>query len=219
MMDICTVLKQCEDHLFPGLKMTIRERALYYHLLRHTRLEGKESGVFALLPLALQLGVSDSSVRDDVRTLHDRGGIRIVERSRLGHLIHVPLPTEIEGIVPRERPKMPVDIESLDFYTNRQYVTAILKRENERCFYCLKQIRLESCQLDHVVSRVAGTDNSYRNIVAACHECNTSKGATPAEDFLRSLYRRGTLSQLELETRLSSLEGLRTGGLVPEIQE
>ena len=47
-MDVETVLKQCEDHLFPVMKMSLRERSIYYHLFRHTRLLGKETGLFAI---------------------------------------------------------------------------------------------------------------------------------------------------------------------------
>ncbi len=46
-MDFASTLKSCEDFLFPALKMTVRERSLYYHLFRHTRLVGKETGALS----------------------------------------------------------------------------------------------------------------------------------------------------------------------------
>jgi len=216
-IDLAHTIKCCEDFLFPGKKMTSRERSLYYHLLRHTRVIGKENGLLALNPLAATLAVSVSSVREDIRSLHERGCIRIDERSRTGHLVTVLLPDEIGGIVPAHDPIDVLDIETIDFFDGRHHLDALLARENRACFYCLLTVQRENCELDHVVSRIAGTDNSYRNIVVACHSCNTTKQSRDAADFIRSLYRRGVLSQVELEQRLSALENLKAGRLLPDL--
>jgi 5-methylcytosine-specific restriction endonuclease McrA len=216
-MDVATILKQCEDHLFPLLQLSVRERVLYYHLLRHTRLEGKSSALFALLPLSKATGVSDSSSREDIRSLNERGCIKIEDRSRNGHLVRVFLPEEIAGVIPMGTAEAEIDIEALDFFANRKFVSALLVREDHRCFYCLRSICAESCELDHAIAQTNGRDNSYRNIVCSCHECNTTKQAQVASDFLRSLYRRGVLSQVELENRLTALEQLQIGKLVPNV--
>lgn len=216
-MDISTIIKQCEDYLFPSLQLSVRERVLYYHLLRHTRLEGKQSALFALMPLSKATGVSDSSSREDIRHLNELGCIKIEDRSRNGHLVRVFLPEEITGVLPALGALPEVDIEALDFYSNRQFILGLLAREDERCFYCLKSIRAETCELDHVVAQTNGRNNSYRNIVCSCHECNTTKQDQAASDFLRSLYRKGALSQAELENRLGALEQLQLGKLLPDI--
>jgi hypothetical protein len=216
-VDISTVIKQCEDHLFPSRSLSVRERALYYHLLRHTHAAGKQSGLFALLPLAQALGVHETSAREDVRSLNEKGCIRIEERSRQGHLIRVVLPTEIEGLMPQDAPAKTLDMETLDFFNGRRFINAILEREGHRCFYCMKGIRAESCELDHAVSRVNGADHTYRNIVASCHECNTLKQAMAPADYLRTLFRKGKLSSSELEERLAALEQLQSGKLVPNV--
>ena len=217
-MDLETTLKQCEDHLFSAMKMSPRERSIYYHLFRHTRLVGKETGLFAIDPLAAVLDVS-SSIRDDLRSLHERGCIRIEEKSRNGHSIRVLLPIEIPGVVPEIQPTEAVDIGAIDFFSGRHYLAALLARENEACFYCLRHVSQDNCELDHVVARAVGTDNSYRNIVVSCHECNTTKQAREPADFLRSLYRCGVLSQPELEGRLSMLGQLQSGSLMPYIRQ
>ncbi len=211
------VLKEIEDHLLPRLHLTIRQRALYYHLLRHTRLVGSESAIFALLPLANILNISESTVREDLRNLHSKGCIRIEERSRVGHLVRVVLPEEIDGIVVEAGPAETVDVESLDFFTDRRFVDVLLVRESGRCFYCLRGVRKETCQLDHVTPQVDAGGNSYRNVVVACHECNTQKQGIDAADFLRTLYRRGVVSQVELESRLGAIEKLKTGSLIPVV--
>lgn len=217
-MDISKAIKQCEDHLFPAKALSVQERVIYYHLLRHTRAEGKDEALFALLPLAKALSVSESTARECIRSLNEKGCIRIVERSRFGHLVRVNLPEELPGIIPEPSAELAVDIEGLDFYSGRRFAKAIFEREAGRCFYCLRSIRLDTFELDHVKALANQTNNSYRNIVASCHECNTGKLEFPAEDFLRSLYRKALLSQTELAERLSALEKLAAGEFKPRIE-
>lgn len=217
-MDLEKVIRHCEDHLFSAKSFSVQERVLYYHLLRHSRLEGQEQILVALLPLASALGVAESTVRECIRGLHERGCIRIVERSRQGHLIRVPLPEEIPGVVPAAAPEIEVKLEDLDLFTGRRFIAALMARERNKCFYCFKAIRPETSELDHVESRAKGTDNSYRNIVVSCHECNTTKQEATAADFVRALYRRGVLSQSELADRLEALEKLSAGQLPPSLE-
>jgi 5-methylcytosine-specific restriction endonuclease McrA len=63
---------------------------------------------------------------------------------------------------------------------------------------------------DHATPVAAGGDNSFRNIVACCFDCNTRKKDRPAEVFLRELYRSGRLSSPELDARLAALDALRS---------
>jgi 5-methylcytosine-specific restriction endonuclease McrA len=212
------VIRHCEDHLFHAKAFSVQERILYYHLLRHSRLEGQEQVLVSLVPLANALQISESTVRDCIRALHERGCIRIVERSRQGHLIRISLPEEIDGVIPAAAPAVEIKLEELDFFTGRRYIGALIARERGKCFYCFKAIRPETCELDHVQSRANGTDNNYRNIVASCHGCNTTKQATPAQDFVRALYRKGVLSQAELAERLDSLEKLSAGQIQPNLE-
>lgn len=216
-LDLHRIVTQCEDHLFRFGKFTVRERALYYHLLRLTHVEGRATRLVAILPLAQSMGVAESSVREDIRALHERGFVVIEDRSRNGHLVRVVLPEEVPGALPPP-PEVPdVDIESADVFTGRRYLRALLAREDGRCFYCLKAVKPESCELDHVVPRANGLNNTYRNVVCACHDCNTQKQAQPASDFVRSLYRKGVLSQDELAGRLTALDELQSGLLLPDL--
>jgi hypothetical protein len=61
-------------------------------------------------------------------------------------------------------------------------------------------------------SRVGG-DNSHRNVVAACHECNSAKQSEAADEYIRRLYRKGVLSQADLGERLERLARLQRGEL------
>jgi 5-methylcytosine-specific restriction endonuclease McrA len=127
------------------------------------------------------------------------------------------LPNEIAGIVPSAS-SVPdqIDIEKIDFFGDPQNRLAILKREDYRCFYTLKRIDENSFVLDHVISRPVG-GNGYRNIVAASRDANNRKGAMPADDFLRQLFREGYLSEQELKDRLQALDDLKGGLLRPII--
>ena len=206
-----------EDFLIPGLGLSAYDRSLYYHLLRHTRLKGNESAMFAIGPLSKATGVSDFKVRDVIRGLHQKGCVCIEERTRLGHKISVLLPSEIPGLVSPTPRAEPIDLLAIDFFANRQHLGAILARENGACFYCLKKLDHETCELDHVSPQKDGQDNSYKNIVASCHGCNKAKSDRSAEDFVRSLYRSGALNENEVQLRLSAIESLQEGHLVPEL--
>jgi HNH endonuclease len=70
--------------------------------------------------------------------------------------------------------------------------------------------------IEHVISRPSG-NNSYRNVVAACRDCNNRKGNSEAEDFLRVLFRERFLSNDEFEQRLSHLQRLQAGELRPTL--
>ncbi len=216
-IDWGAIYAEVEDLLVPGLHLSAYDRSLYYHLLRHTRLNGKESAVFAISPLSKATGISDIKVREVIRELHHKGCLRIEERTRLGHRIRVFLPSELPGLARQAAPSAPLDLLSIDFFANRQYLVALLARQSGACFYCLKELSKDNCELDHVCPQKDASDNSYKNIVVACHGCNKAKGDHPAEDFLRCLYRSGVLNEKELQLRLAAIESVRTGQLVPEL--
>jgi len=104
----------------------------------------------------------------------------------------------------------------MDFFNDANNRLFILKREKNRCFYCLRDIDASNCVMEHATSRPNG-DNSYRNVVAACRSCNNRKGEDSAEDFLRKLHRSRFLNVEEFENRLEVLLQLRTGHLKPDI--
>ena len=109
---------------------------------------------------------------------------------------------------------MQVNLEDLNFFAAPENRKLILEREDWHCFYCLAKLDENNHVIEHVVSRPEG-NNSYRNVVAACRRCNNRKSDSPAEDFLRSLYREGLLSGDEFSARLSLLSRLFAGDLKP----
>src|SRR5215467_9466933 len=89
------VWKQFEDSLVPGLRLSVIDRAVYSYLFRHSRLEGRLQIRFTLSWLAQGIRLCTASARESVRRLVELGALRLVERSKTGHVIEVRLPEEI----------------------------------------------------------------------------------------------------------------------------
>jgi hypothetical protein len=89
------VWKQLEDHLAPRLRLSVIERTVYAHLLRHSRLEGKLRLQFSLMGVGRNIRLSANPVRKAVRRLVAHDALRLVQRSKTGHLVEVRLPEEI----------------------------------------------------------------------------------------------------------------------------
>jgi len=222
-IDGMLIWKQVEDLLIPCLRLTLMERAVYSHLLRHSRLEGKQRLRFSIKWCAGSAGITEWSVRKAVRSLVAKGALRLAERTKRGHLIEVRLPEEVREVRTVKATGKAVDgqdpdlLESTDFLETRELREAIYAREEGRCFYCLRRVRPATRCIDHVIPQVRGGGNSYRNLVASCAECNAQKCEQSAEDFLRWLFREERLEASELKERLRALEELAAGKLRPVI--
>ena len=220
--DARLVWKQLEDVLVARLGLNLKERVVYAHLLRHSRLENKRQLRFSIIWLARSVGLSNRPARHAVRGLAAKGALRLVDRSNAGHLVEVLLPDEVSAR-PRDGAVSPCvarrpssrNLEELDFLQVSSRREAIHARERGLCFYCLRRFVAGGRVLDHVVPRARGGSNSYRNLVSCCVECNTRKGETAAEDFLRSLFRQRRLASAELDARLRALDALAAGQLRP----
>jgi 5-methylcytosine-specific restriction endonuclease McrA len=219
------IWKQLEDVLVPRLGLTVNERVVYSHLLRHSRLEDRLRLRFSIVWLMRGARLSAAPARQAVRCLVAKGALRLVERTRAGHVVEVRLPGEIRAAPPAEiavsrlsRQQRGTDIEQMDFLQVKSRRAAIHARDRGLCFYCLRRITARIRCLDHVVPLARMGRNSYRNLVSCCVECNTQKGETVAEDFLRGLYRDGRLTASELIGRLHALEALAAGELRPAVR-
>jgi HNH endonuclease len=222
-----------DDLLVPRLHLGPIDRAAYSYLLRHSRLEGKLRVRFSIPWLARGIRVSASATRLALRRLIDHGALRVVERSKAGHVVEVRLPEEIladhppemvlpghpEVIGPRTPVPAPVSVnlEDEDFLRTKALRQAIHARERGLCFYCLRLLPQQMKCLDHVVPRAQSGRNSYRNLVSSCLECNSRKGPCRADDFLRSLFRERKLTERELAGRLRALDALAAGKLPPPL--
>src|ERR1700681_4406590 len=150
------VWKQFEDLLVPRLRLSTTDSAVYSHLLRHSRLEGELRLQFSILWLARGTGICHNAARWAVRRLVAHGVLRLVERSKAGHLVEVRLPSEVRAARPARIARRP-----------------------------LSRSPRARCCLDHVARRAERRDNSCRNLVSCCQKCNVQKRDLPAADFLR----------------------------------
>lgn len=222
------VWKQFEDVLAPRLGLSTADRAVYSYLLRHSRLEGKLRFRFSMRWIANGMGVSRETGRDAVRRLANLGALRLIERSKEGHLVEVHLPSEIRAFRPFLRKggncgqrgqwaqHAAAHLEGLDFFTNASRRQAIHARESGLCFYCLRRTSAGQRCIDHVVPRAKSGLNSYRNLVGCCMECNSLKGERSAADHLGQLYREGRLTDAQLTGRFRALDDLAAGKLRPQ---
>lgn len=216
------VCKQIEDLLVPRLRLSVIDRAIYSHLLRHSRFEGKLRLCFSVRWLAKGARVSVGAARQGLRRLLGQGVLRLIERSKAGHVIEVRLPGEIlagspQQIEPEDSSTLSSadNLEKADFMQTKALRESIHHRENGRCFYCLRRLTAEVRCLDHVVPQAASGGNSYRNLVSCCLECNSQKSDKPASDFLRWLFRERRITSVELAARLQALDALAAGKLRP----
>jgi len=212
-------IEEIEDYLVPFLGLDSYEKSLYYHLFRQTRLIGKEETIFVIGSSMKTVGLTEHTARDRIRKMNEKGCVKIQELTRDGVRVSVFLPTEILGcVVVPNRDEIIIDIEQIDFYNDPKYRLNILARENGECFYCFRKITKDNYVLDHLISQVNTGKNSYKNIVASCHECNSTKIGNNGDDFVRILYRKGKINSNELENRLSTIEKLQNGELRPDIK-
>jgi hypothetical protein len=215
--DAAQLWKHLEDILVPRLSLDVVERAVYSHLVRHSRLEGRRKLRFSIDGLAQGTRLSHRPVRSAVRSLIGKAALRLIERTKAGHVVEVLLPHEIRGLRGRSGRVASFDVEAADFYLIRELNDAIHQREGGRCFYCLRELARRFRCLDHVVPQARSGRNSYRNLVSCCLDCNSQKGEMPAEDFLRQLYRQGRLNAHELAERLRAIAALAAGKRKPAI--
>ena len=218
---------QFEDVLAPRLGLTVKERAVYSYLLRHSLVVGKLRLQFAVMSLARILGLSIGAARQAVRRLDELGTLRVLERSKTGHLAEMRPPEKIRALrsgrngasgTTGAAGELPAaTLETTDFLKTWALRKTIHDRERGACFYCLRRTPANVHGLDHVVPRVRFGRNSYRNLVSCCLECNSRKGDRPAPDFLRTLYRLGRLTAAELDGRLRALKDLAVGKLRPSL--
>src|SRR5712664_3284920 len=162
---------QFEDVLAPRLGLTVKERAVYSYLLRHSLVVGKLRLQFAVMSLARTLGLSIGAARQAVRRLDELGTLRVLERSKTGHLAEMRLPEKIGagragrnggsmgggvgavgvGTVGAAGELPAATLETTDFLKTWALRKTIHDRERGACFYCLRRTPANVQCLDHVV--------------------------------------------------------------------
>jgi len=152
--------------------------------------------------------------------------LRLIERTKGGHVVEVRLPREILAASSPEASQgktvsggrpfvLAHELDTLDFLQTPALRESIHQRERGLCFYCMRRTTSDTRCLDHVIPQAMCGVNSYRNLVSCCVECNSQKRMQNAPDFLRRLLRDRQLTSEEFAARLRSLDALAAGKLRP----
>src|SRR3989442_7279977 len=154
---------QFEDVLAPRLGLTVKERAVYSYVLRHSLVVGKLRLQFAVMSLARTLGLSIGPVRQAVRRFDELGVLRVLKRSKTGHLVEMRLPEKIRALRPGRNGALlttgtmgaageppAATLETTDFLKTWALRKTIHDRERGACFYCLRRTPANVQCLDHV---------------------------------------------------------------------
>jgi 5-methylcytosine-specific restriction endonuclease McrA len=190
------------DYLQPALLPY--EAAIYWHLFRHSiiatgdvfaraSVRGLARRVVSSFRSAQASALSYSAVQDALQGLQSKGVISLAgDTNREGTLYRIHLPEEIalcrdamskaqEKQLPKIDPKR-----ELDFYNVKENRLKIFERDKYICQYpgCGKQLTRFSATLDHLTPVSKGGDNSYENLVTACLQHNSQRGAQTLMDFL-----------------------------------
>ncbi len=214
---LLATLAEISDRLIPQRRLDTYEQALYWYLFRQTHVLAAVEATISYAAIEKAIGVTKTAATRRLRSLEEKGCIKVVDTGWGGTKVSVSLPEEILGPSAAPAKIQPADIETINFFAQEQYREAILHREGNTCFYCLRKLSGENYALDHLVPQSDGGNDSYRNVVAACHSCNSSKNAASAEDFLRRLYRSGRLNDSEFERRLLAVDALKQGEFKPDV--
>ena len=138
---------QFEDVLAPRLGLNVWDRAVYSYLLRHSLVIGKLRLHFSIISIAAKLSLSKGPVRLAVRRLDELGALRLLERSKTGHLVEMRLPEQIRTLRPgknaasRDADESPAAaLEAMDLMKTWTLRKTIHDRERGACFYCLRRL-------------------------------------------------------------------------------
>lgn len=138
-------------------------------------------------------GLALTTVREALAGLATKGAISVAgDTNRQGTPYRIHLPEEItfcrEAMSKAQQEQLPqIDPKrELDFYNIKENRLKVFERDKYVCQYpgCAKQLTRFSATLDHQTPVSKGGDNSYDNLVTACLQHNSERGAQPLMDYL-----------------------------------
>ena len=187
------------DYLQPAL--TPHESAIYWYMFRHSIIATGD--VFVRVSNSrLQDGVVGSSykkastltsptVQVALAGLRDKGAISLAgDTNREGTPYRIQLPEEIalcrEAMSKAQQEQLPkIDPQKeADFYNIKENRHKVFERDKYLCHHCGKLLTRFSATLDHLQPVSKGGDNSFANLITACLQCNSQRGALPLMDYL-----------------------------------
>ena len=203
------VWEEVEDYAVPLLKLNAPQVALYFYLLRHSRLRGQPTVTTTKRAIGDGVQRCFLSVKNQLVKLIQKRCIAVQERTQKGLTLKVFLPREIvHGLRRGGYAKLDLHEGGPASY-DRVKRLAVFRRDNGRCFYCRRRLRRSSLCLDHLEPLSSGGSTRLENVVACCERCNGEKGTTRAPAFLYSLYRLKRLTRHSYKQRMRALRKLQ----------
>ncbi len=189
------------DYLQPVLMPY--EAAIYWHMFRHSiiatgdvfvrvSVRGMQEGVVTSMRSGRDVSaMAYGTVQDSLAGLCEKGAISLAgDTNRDGTPYRVHLPEEIslcrEAMAKAQTEQLPkIDPKhELDYYNIKENRLKVFERDKYLCHYCQKLLTRFSATLDHIQPVSQGGDNSYENLVTACLQHNSQRGAQPIMDYL-----------------------------------
>jgi len=78
----------------------------------------------------------------------------------------------------------------------------LMLRDGHQCQYCGSRATLRNLDLDHVLPRSRGGEDSWQNLVTACQPCNRRKGRRTPQEASMPLIRRPAMPRWSLAVQL-----------------
>ena len=75
---------------------------------------------------------------------------------------------------------------------------SVFRRDERTCQYCGKVLPLSELTIDHIIPRIKGGENSWKNCVAACKYCNNWKGDSSPEEAGLKLIKEPIIPKLTI---------------------
>ncbi len=82
----------------------------------------------------------------------------------------------------------------------------IFRRDHYICQYCSKILTASKLTWDHILPRSQGGDNSWKNCVTSCFECNNKKGDRTPEQARMKLIRKPFVPLISIKNEYSLLK-------------
>ena len=84
--------------------------------------------------------------------------------------------------------------------------TAVFRRDQHICQYCGKALTPAKLTLDHILPRARGGENSWRNCVTSCFECNNRKGMRTPEEARMVLLKKPTTPAMSIGSEFALMK-------------
>lgn len=178
--NIKLLIQQFVDHLMPEL--TPYEASLYLYLLRNSILEnGSADFRVGKKRMAVGYGTGSRGVKTNyahmtkiIKSLEEKGCIKIGDTNREGTLYHVKLSHEIPFVAEKIASLVPQNMEE-DYFSDPEKRPIIFERDKWLCQYCGDRVSQENVTLDHFIPQSKGGKHNKENLRTCCLVCNGIK--------------------------------------------